>query len=210
MRGRKGYGFIALLALLLLSATGAFAADKTWTGGASDGGKWSTAGNWDGGVPGAADTAIFNEDVTVDLDAAADALVIQIANGKKVTLNTGANALTIANIGSIQIGAGSTLTVDGGNGVKFSAGTSDILNEGRLIGTNGGKIDIPAATTVTYTDGDKSEINLAGGIVLANAATAILKFNDANVGVQGDSLKGGAASVIQVTNRSCKDRKSVV
>ena len=201
MRGRKGYGFIALLALLLLSATGAFAADKTWTGGASDGGKWNTAGNWDGGVPFAADTAIFNEDVTVDLDAAANAMVIQIANGKSVTLNTSTNALTISG-GSIQIGAGSTLTVDGGNGVKFSAGAGGIKNEGRLIGTNGGKIDIPAATTVAYIDSDKSEINLVDGIVLADAADAVLKFNDANVGVQGDSLKGGAASVIQVTNGS--------
>ena len=202
MRGRKGYGFIALLALLLLSATGAFAADKTWTGGASDGGKWNTAGNWDGGVPGAADTAIFNEDVTVDLDAAASVKTIRIADGKKVTLNTGANALTIANTGEIKIGVDGTLTMDGANGVKFSAGSGTIGNLGRLIGTNGGKIDIPAATTVTYTDGDKSEINLAGGIVLADAATAILRFNAANVGVQGDSLKGGANSVIDVTNGS--------
>ena len=201
MRGRKGYGFIALLALLLLSTTGAFAADKTWTGGGGDN-NWSTAGNWAGGVPGAADTAIFNENVTVDLDAAASVKTIRIADGKKVTLNTGTNALTIANTGEIKIGVDGTLTMDGANGVKFSAGSGTIGNLGKLIGRNGGRMMIPDNCTVTYTNGDWSKIEVDGGINLDDSDKSVLVFDAAKVDVLGDSLKGGANSVIRVTNGS--------
>ena len=43
-------------ALLALCASGA---DRQWTGGAGDG-LWKTAGNWNGGVPGGGDVAVFD------------------------------------------------------------------------------------------------------------------------------------------------------
>ena len=50
----------ALAAVLALGLAGTALADiRTWTGGAADPTKWDEADNWDAGVPGTSDTAVF-------------------------------------------------------------------------------------------------------------------------------------------------------
>ena len=64
MTRRKGYGLIALLALLLFSATGAFADEIVWSGNGSDN-KWTPSENWvDGPLP----VLVWNTAVALDAD----------------------------------------------------------------------------------------------------------------------------------------------
>ena len=55
----------ALGAVFALGLAGtALAATKAWTGGAADK-NWATAGNWDAGVPGNGDVAVFPMDAEI-------------------------------------------------------------------------------------------------------------------------------------------------
>ena len=79
----------------LLTAT-ALAADCTWTGGAGDG-KWSSAGNWEGGVPGAGDIAYLSGSNTATIVNDVENLTINriyFTNSVPITLTGGKITLT--------------------------------------------------------------------------------------------------------------------
>ncbi|MDR2980768.1 MAG: autotransporter-associated beta strand repeat-containing protein [Puniceicoccales bacterium] len=96
---------IPCLALgLLLTASTAFAADRTWTNGADDA-LWSSVGNWDSGVPVAGDSVIFNSvssgtvhsTVTLDSDYPDSGTAIS-----RITFNYGAD-LTLYSAGTYEL-----------------------------------------------------------------------------------------------------------
>ena len=107
---------LSTLAVAAVSVVG-FATDYNWTGGANDGGLWTTPGNWnvESGYPNAnVDRAIFNGDATV-------------------SLNTGtATALRV-----FKVTAG-TVTLNGTSGSKlnFTKGTADSIVSGFDVAEN--------------------------------------------------------------------------
>jgi hypothetical protein len=54
-----------LISMLVLTFTQAFAATKTWAGGAGTGLNWTTPANWGGTAPVAADDIVFNTAGTI-------------------------------------------------------------------------------------------------------------------------------------------------
>lgn len=76
-------------------ALSANAASITWTGDADDGGNFLTAGNWDSSVPGAADTAVFNQTGVVT-----------------VFFPTAVGTYSIDGINFVQASAGQSRTLD--------------------------------------------------------------------------------------------------
>lgn len=92
-----------VLALCGAALTGIHAADVVWTGGAGDGNKWSTPGNWQGGAaPTGADRAIFNasEALTVDVDT-------EDATAQRIRINAASAPVTFGGAGKL------TLTCEG-------------------------------------------------------------------------------------------------
>ncbi|HVW66654.1 MAG TPA: LamG-like jellyroll fold domain-containing protein [Candidatus Peribacteraceae bacterium] len=112
----------------------------TWTGGGADN-KWSTAGNWSGGVPTGTNIAYFGststKDATVDASFAGAISELKIAPGYTGTVSLGRNL----NVGGQVVLSGGTL-VSNGNTLSatgswlnygsnhFSAGTGTVVLAG--------------------------------------------------------------------------------
>jgi len=107
------------MAALLLSASAAWAGDKTWTGATST--TWSAGTNWSpAGVPVAGDRAIINS----------------VANNPIVTANTTIDQLVVNSGATVTINNGITLTVVGsGNPIIDGTGTVLTLGTGLLTVT---------------------------------------------------------------------------
>ena len=102
---------------ILLASALCAQADSVWT--AANGADWNTSGNWDNGVPGAGDAAIFLNDASLaaSLTASASAEVGQIAatNGGAVALSFAPFALTV----------NEALGIDGGARFALESGAID-------------------------------------------------------------------------------------
>ena len=128
--------FISLL--ILAGSHPASAATSTWNL-TSGTGTWSTAGNWGGGLPGTADTALFqnntnvNQTLTanVDADTTVNKIQVQTLTAKTGTINatyTGTNTLTVTSI------ALSAPTVGGGtNTINFATNLTLLSGATRAI-----------------------------------------------------------------------------
>lgn len=89
---------VIALALILVSAQ-SFAVTYTWTGGANDGGKWSTPANWGvtSGYPGSSgssDTANIKIDAVIDLDVSKKIGTLSVT-GNDVRISGSGNKLTV-------------------------------------------------------------------------------------------------------------------
>ncbi|MEQ8232827.1 MAG: hypothetical protein RKL32_14040, partial [Gammaproteobacteria bacterium] len=129
-----------LVTFFLAACAAPAVADSTWD---VHGGLWSVAGNWIGGVPGAADNAFVTnttrlEEVVVDINASI-------------------NALTLSDFGLTPIADSITLT----NGRTMTLNGGGILNDGQiLLQGNGG------FTTLTFSGAQT--IAGRGAIVLSD------------------------------------------
>ena len=176
---------------------------QTWTGSIST--QWNLAGNWSGGVPGAAAIATFNANTANDpnLTAAASVGRLFFDTGSDEEIFTGAN-LTIASISGLGIDNQSGVTqtfnntlvianaqtwnTDNGN-LVFAAVTHGATN---LTLTGNGGFDFSGILTNsggnrTLTNDSTGTVNFSGGINLSNNNTGrTLTFTGS-----GDTLVSG-------------------
>ena len=118
---------MGMVLLLVGSLAGQALAAVIWTGGGADD-LWSTAANWDSGVPGAADDAyLASAGATglIDGTVAAEANHVRVANtagAVSLDITTGGtlDAAGIIYLGYANVGTVGTLNIDGGS---VSAGT---------------------------------------------------------------------------------------
>src|SRR5438552_17536252 len=91
--------FTILIAVALLFAPKAGAADQSWTGTTST--TWSTPTNWSGGVPGSTDNAVFNttfaNQPNVTTSTAVGGLWMTTGVGQNVTVSASASQVLILN-----------------------------------------------------------------------------------------------------------------
>ncbi|MEI6606879.1 MAG: DUF2341 domain-containing protein, partial [Verrucomicrobiota bacterium] len=194
MKPRLTFSLVALLALLVHPA--AHAASAIWSGGAADGNKWATSGNWAGSpaaVPGSADTATFNA------AAGTGGTVIDLGSGG-VTVNT--ITFTGPNCDAYTIGAGAvnsqSLILNGSGNAGISAGT-----------TFSKQITVNAAITVNNSQqwllGAGTNPYIINGNVTANGtagSTKYIKINSHSCtfnGILADQV-GGAKLQISGAN----------
>ncbi len=148
--------------------------NRTWN---TSAGNWSTAGNWDGGVPNASDAiANFNNDTAgdVNVDMAVTVLNINAANVNHDL--TGSGHLTVLGTIDVDSSVGSDWTINStllaNNGItKAGAGTLVIATA-----TNnylGGDVDIDVGTLSIATPlaGVNKQLNVDGGSTLNVSST---------------------------------------
>ena len=194
MKPSLTFSLVALLALLVHPA--AHAASAIWSGGAADGNKWATSGNWAGSpaaVPGSADTATFNA------AAGTGGTVIDLGSGG-VTVNT--ITFTGPNCDAYTIGSGAvnsqSLILNGSGNAGISAGT-----------TFSKQITVNAAITVNNSQqwllGAGTNPYIINGNVTANGtagSTKYIKINSHSCtfnGILADQV-GGAKLQISGAN----------
>lgn len=133
---------VILVALILGTMTGN-SADIIWSGAAGDG-KWSSAGNWSGGVPGSGDVAIIKTvDANIDVTASTTVKTIKVTAGTTgVSINIGSGVvLTLSNSGSQVFDAAEDCVINGPGSLKLSTSTgvnyADIQpNRGKVLTIN--------------------------------------------------------------------------
>ncbi|GJM33956.1 MAG: hypothetical protein DHS20C18_29570 [Saprospiraceae bacterium] len=146
-----------------------FSITTNWTGGAGDG-NWSTPANWDNGVPGVNDEAVFTN-INATISSATGTpqisrIFVKGGGGKLVTLNINMNinGQGIADE-AVQVNAGQlTFGLGFSFNIAASSGQNGILaNNSNALITNNGLI------TVSVTDEDG--INIGSGGILNNNGT---------------------------------------
>ncbi len=116
---------------------------KTWTGAAAPDLNWSTAGNWDLGVPGILDTAVFDGNITtgtVIVDVTPTISGLNLINTANVTFSaTVDQTITIGNFASIlrvfYIESGSLLILGSGFGVSIQTYGNGVTTTANIDGT---------------------------------------------------------------------------
>ena len=208
-----------LLAIALASSTEA--ATRTWTGAAGNG-LWSDPANWSGGVPGAADDAVFSNPATptVSLGGASvsvNSLSLSTANGlsfdngtlmaSNFTLNSGTSTLNAhLTATALSIGSDAHLRVD--NGAQVTANTLTALglpSQARLSVLGGSLVSVPSLDLVNVridADGSNSRLRFTSG--QAQAANDLYLTNGGVLGCIGASATlnalAGALATIHVGN----------
>ena len=186
--------FISLL--ILAGSHPASAATSTWNL-TSGTGTWSTAGNWGGGLPGTADTALFqnntnvNQTLTanVDADTTVNKIQVQTLTAKTGTINatyTGTNTLTVTSI------ALSAPTVGGGtNTINFATNLTLLSGATRAIQN-------AQSTVVNFNSGyTVTGAMLAPGQYVAGAGGGTINFNSStfNAGSNTTALRVDGGTV---------------
>ena len=135
-----GPAFLLLAAAVVGGMTSASAATQTWTGATST--AFTTAGNWNTGVPTAIDTALWNASSTANLG-------ISLASPQAVT---GLRLTSPA--GGVSLG-GSTLTL-GAGGVDMAAATQNLTITSSLALGAGQAWNVTTSQTLALTTGSFS------------------------------------------------------
>jgi hypothetical protein len=163
---------------LLLSATSAWAAPRTWTGATST--AWANPSNWAGGVPGAADQAIIPAGAGLMPIISANATVNQLQVFGTLTISAG----TLTVVGTTSPAIDGTGTVTGAGLLSVTTGVNNgiLINDTITLGnftlssTVGFNMGIPSGKTVTVVGAlliNTSEIQL--GTAAGAAATLDVK-----------------------------------
>ena len=172
----------ALAAALALGLAGtALAANRMWTGGGGDK-KWSTLANWDSGIPGTGDKAIITAGAEVEVDGAAAAQVVDLAEGAKLTLNAkleldNGGALEASGSATVTSKAAGGLTFDTTNKVAVSAGKTLTLaaeGAGTIVGA-GDDLELSGGGTLTL----KTPVRVVDDLVITDGSTLVVDVDDA-------------------------------
>lgn len=150
---------------------------QIWTGSIST--QWNLAGNWSGGVPGAAAIATFNANTANDpnLTAAASVGRLFFDAGSDEEIFTGAN-LTIASV--------SSLGIDNQSGVTQTFSNTLVIANAQTWNTDNGDLVFAAvthgATNLTLTGNGGFDFggiftNSGGNRILTNSATGPVTFS---------------------------------
>ena len=147
-----------LMAAAMLGGLGAYAGESVWTGAAADG-KWTTAGNWDGGLPQADGTASIARGDEPAFDVTIDAAV-----GQQVVSNlyVGGSAASLTVEGDLKI--------DGGRMVLTNGAAMSVAEGGSLwIDQLALGVDANKQLVFNRIVGG-STLNLAGDFSITNAS----------------------------------------
>ncbi len=147
-----------LAAAVMLGGLGAYAGESVWTGAAADG-KWTTAGNWDGGLPQADGTASIARG-----DGSPFAVSLDDTAGQQVVSNlyVGGSAASLTVEGDLKI--------DGGRMVLTNGAAMSVMESGSLLID---QLSLGAADnrqTVFNRVVGGSTLNLAGDFSITNAS----------------------------------------
>ncbi len=146
-----------------------------WTGGANDG-EWSTAGNWNNGVPGANSEANITVTTGTTVTLNSSDTVYSLTTNSDTMLDITGGTLTISS--TLQIDSGATLTLSNANifgGSVTNAGSIDATGAGtdKILGNS-----IDNEGTITAENGAilnlASQVTGGGSIVIDTAATVII------------------------------------
>ena len=176
----KNIFLFLLISMLVLTFTQAFAATKTWAGGAGTGLNWTTPANWGGTAPVAADDIVFNTAGTITFSTMPTGTIaynsltisqgtITLAGSSSLTMTLGGNSgtdFTVASGATLVINANvniilaSSETASIAGTLTTSVGTTTIngtiTNSGTVTGT---------ATTLIFTSGSTYEHARDGGAI---------------------------------------------
>ncbi len=154
----------------LLMVFAVSAADKTWTGAASDN-NWNTAANWSGGLPGTADKAIIaTPGVSVNVTASTQILTLQIsagATGVSVNIASGVT-LTLSNSGALIYAGYEDAVINGPGSLKLSTNTGGNYADWQPM--TGKTLTINAPIVANSDSG--LENNAAGTLLMTSASSA--------------------------------------
>lgn len=177
-----GWKTVVALTLILVSAP-SFATTYTWTGGANDGGKWSTPANWgkESGYPGSAsgDTANIGIDAEVDLDVTPKNKLnyLKFPFGSRASVRVNGNGKTITvgtqvNVGSDSATSTSSVVLDnltinytGSSAVTIYKNTKLALeNDSKILATKVGlNVNPPCSVTLDDSTQEVSSIQVVNG-----------------------------------------------
>ncbi len=187
--------FTSAFAAMLLAGNCAQAAVKTWQGSGSD---FNTSANWNGGLPGAADTASF-------------------AGATPLTVNISA-PISIYQLGFTATGIGYDLTSNSNNSVQLTllsvaTGSSGAINAVNTSGTNtidaalflGGAANSTQQFTQALNGTAAGGTLLINGVISGNSGnsltlnTGVFTLTGANT-YTGNTTVSGSNSVVNVTS----------
>ena len=183
------------------------AAPDTWTDGASAiaNGSWSTAGNWDSGVPTSTSDVVIGTmapgddivgidtgtNVTVnsftfasslDTMTAPPVLVLNTAANEQLTVTSGiTNDTTFQNEFHVIVNAGGNATYAGGAGLLFS----NPLNVGKFTITTTGSVTVAAGNSLDF---DINSLSSFGSIGAVNVQGATIEIFGTYTGHAGDTF----------------------
>ncbi|MEX2307004.1 MAG: hypothetical protein WD738_05400 [Pirellulales bacterium] len=215
--------FCALMWLLIPLAV--HGADKKWTAAVS--GDFADPARWTGGVPGAGDTASFNEagTYTVTFDNAPNPLANPVHNqdlfvdGSTVTFTSGSGGpytyrLTGAGGDDAAITSGALTLGTSGNPLHLTVDDDLLVRGGATLNVNHGSdvntLDLLLATIngggngTIVVDGTNSQLNVTNGFSLAqNGNTGTLSYRNASQGTWSGTVNlgfSGNAATVAILN----------
>jgi fibronectin-binding autotransporter adhesin len=153
---------------------------RNWTGSSST--AWSTAGNWNGGVPSGSERANFNSSSYTNqpnLDATGIAVGIVVGSSSGSVTVGGANILTLGMNGIDMASAGSNLTISApitlGAAQTWSVANSRTITTSGAIVNGGYRLTLSSTGTTTINGAISGSGGLLksglGGLTLAGANT---------------------------------------
>ena len=157
---------IAIAAIMVQGTPAAHAATQTWTGAVDS--TFTTAGNWNTGVPGAADTALWNASSTANLGISLTGS--QAVQGLRLTSPGGAVSLGGSTLGlgsgGIDMSAAtqnlsitSNLALGGGQSWNVAGGRTLALSTGTFSRAAGTALLLPGSGTVTSSMSGLANVN---------------------------------------------------
>lgn len=213
----------AILVCVNLLVGWAASAQKTWTGAVSDGGDWTTSGNWSpAGVPDATSDLVFDSAGALapnmffsHADLSAHSLsfnsgTINYTLDAKGTLSgvtaitrrsiagAGVSTINLFNDGnaSLLFPAGSSLTLTNNDGPGSAGLSTLVIGPNTVIGTSGtGGVLVTGAGVTNISGNFSSSANqVTGGLTKSGSGTLLLSGNDS--GLSGTvTLAGGTLAL---------------
>ena len=206
---------MALMLLLLFSASLVQAAIKTWAGGTGTNKDWTLASNWSGTAPVANDTIVFNTPGTIEFSVMPSSITynlltinqgfITLANATSTTLsvvngNTGGDDFTIAREYSLTLSTNVNLSL-------ANPATADI--SGTLTVNSGSTYNTGAIGVKTVVNSGGSVINY--GTVTNSTPGRLFFYNGSNYWHIRDGgaipaatwNDGSTCTVTGITNTAC-------
>ena len=186
---------ITLVMINLFLATTVFAKTTTWL--PTIGGLWTTAGNWDNGLPVAGDDVIINSNQSAAITAVPTITLASLTISGNCNLVPSASGNTLTVTGTFSVSAGITLSMGTNGTFRFN-----ITLSSTCIGSILGTVNIySTGTTALFTN--SGDLTLGSAALIANGTNAS-NFTLSSTGIlriasAAGITTSGATGPIQVT-----------
>lgn len=190
---KKNLQILGATIALLLMASFSFGQTTTWTGLGADN-KWSTAANWDAGIPVDGSIVQFsgNTQTTTDNDMSLNIRQINFLAGATASFTINGNQITLSGSSPRQITNASSfnhnvnITVNLGDATTFSTSSTGNLTFGGTVTPTGGN------RTLTVTPGTGTTI-IFNGNVTDNGGSQVLTVTKTGAGLM--DIPNGASHI---------------